>query len=81
MMFFPLTRGGSLVQSNQNFVVVSKFSNCIWGEVNDGWSHVKVLFKGDAKYVFPLAQYGGSHSKQPKFYGWVKISQLYLRRS
>ena len=23
--------------------------------------------------VFPLDQRGESHSKQPKFYGWVKI--------
>ena len=81
MMFFPLTRGGNLIQSNQNFMVGSKFSNCIWGEVNDGWGHVKVFFKGDVKYVFPLGQYGGSHPKQPNSYGWVGIFQLYLGRS
>ena len=51
-MSFHLASTGGLIQSNQILMVGSEFSNCIWGEVNDGWGNVKVFFRGEAKYIF-----------------------------
>ena len=50
--FFPPTNRGSLIQKNQNFVVGSKFSNYVCGEVAMGWEHVKVLFREEVLWCF-----------------------------
>lgn len=48
----PITSGGNLIASSQSFVMGSKFSTHIGGEVNMSWGHIKVLFGGRMKYIF-----------------------------
>ena len=52
-MSFSLTSGGSIIQNNQNLMVGSEFSNCIWGEVNDGWGIVNEFFRGRRNISLP----------------------------
>ena len=41
----PCSCRWDLIESNQNVMVESKFQSYIWGEVNVGWGHVKVLLE------------------------------------